>query len=344
MSENKLPKIIVIVGATASGKTALSLEVAKRFNGEIISADSRQIYREMSIGTAKPAPQKHRRVRKHGKNKELVNGNEMFYSNGIRHHLIDMKNPDQDYSVGQYKKDALAAIRKILKASKLPIIVGGTGLYVDAVVKNFDMPKVKENKKLRAKLKREIKTKGLDFVFKKLVELDPEAAYIVDPKNPRRIIRAMEVALSTGRPFSAQRKIGLPLFDFLQIGLKLSPEKLKEKIQKRTKEMIKNGLVNEVGGLVKKYGYTLKAFDAIGYREIIDYLKTTETQKGQENRNLGQGISLKEAETLINKNTWHYARRQMTWFKRNPAIHWFNAGQRLIKKEIKKLASNFLQA
>lgn len=316
------PKVITIIGPTASGKTALSLEIAKRFNGEIVSADSRQIYRGMDIGTAKAVPKSKTKPQK-SKIKS-----ENYLVDGIKHHLVNIKNPDQDYSVGQYKKDALTAIGKILKDGNLPIIVGGTGLYVDAVVKNLDIPEVKENKKLRAKLEKEIKTKGLDFVFKKLVALDPEAAYIVDPKNPRRIVRAMEVAFATGRPFTAQRKAGPPLFDFLQIGLKLLPEKLKEKIQKRTTRMIRDGLVDEVKKLVKKYGYAPKAFDAIGYREIIDIFKNKTT--------------LAEAEDLINKNTWHYAKRQMTWFNKNPAIHWFGASQKLARGKIIKTVSKFL--
>ena len=307
MTKSNLPKVVVIVGTTASGKTALSLEIAKKFNGEIVSADSRQIYRGMDIGTAKPSQ------------KEMA---------AVKHDLINIKNPNQDYSVGQYKKDALAAIRNILKTGKLPVVVGGTGLYVSALVNNLEFPEVKENKKLRAKLEKEIKTKGLNFVFKKLVELDPEAAYIVDPNNPRRVIRALEVAISTGQPFSAQRKSGTALLNFLQIGLKLSPEILKEKIQKRTGQMIKNGLVEEVKKLVKKYGYKPKALDAIGYREIIDYLKGRTT--------------LKEAEDLINKNTWHYARRQMTWFRKDPAILWFDSGQKSTKKKVLRSISKFL--
>src|SRR3989344_6992499 len=238
--------VIVIVGPTASGKTALSLEIAKRFNGEIISADSRQIYRGMDIGTAKPAPQKHRRVKRYGKTQKLIKEVSAFYSDGIRHHLIDTKNLNQDYSAGQYKKDALVATRKILKAGKLPVMVGGTGLYVSAITNNLEFPEVKENKKLRKRLELEIQKRGLKALCEKLIQLDPEAAYIVDPNNPSRVIRAMEVALLTGRPFSAQRKRGPKLFNFVQIGLKLSPEILKNRIQKRTTQMIKNGLVKEV--------------------------------------------------------------------------------------------------
>lgn len=315
---NKPPKVIVIVGSTASGKTILSLEIAKRFNGEIISADSRQIYSGMDVGTAKPS-------RAQSAKRKAQN----FYCQGIKHHLMDIKNPNQDYSAGQYKKDALVAIRKILKAGKLPVVVGGTGLYVSAIVNNLEFPEVKENKKLRAKLEKEIKTKGLDFVFKKLVELDPEAAYIVDPNNPRRIIRALEVVISTGKPFSAQRKSGPLLFNFLQLGLKLPPEILKERIQKRTAKMIKNGLVGEVKKLVKKYGYKPKAFDAIGYREIIDLLRGK--------------INLKEAEDLINKNTWHYAKRQMTWFTSDNNVQWFDVTKKPTRKKILKTVSIFLR-
>ncbi len=287
MTANQSPKVLVIVGSTASGKSDLAVKIAKKFNGEIVSADSRQIYRGMDIGTAKPSK------------------NEMT---AIKHRLIDIRDPDQDYSAGQYKKDAIEAVDRIIKSGKMPILVGGTGLYIDAVVKNLEFPEIKENKKLRARLEREIKEKGLDLVFKKLVDLDPEAAYIVDPKNPRRIIRALEIALLSSKKFSEQRKSGNPLYNTLEIGINLPLELLRRRIAKRTKQMIKEGLVEEVEKLVKKYGPDCKAFDAIGYREIIDYLK--------------EKISLIEAIEQINKNTWHYAKRQMTWFRRNKNINW----------------------
>ncbi len=298
-------QIIVIVGPTASGKSDLAVKIAKKFNGEIISADSRQIYREMDIGTAKP-----------GK-KELA---------AVKHYLIGIKNPNQDYAAGQYKKDAIRAINKIIKSGKIPILVGGTGLYIDAVVKNLEFPKVKENKKLRVQLEKEISVKGLDFVFNKLVGLDPEAAYIVDPKNPRRVIRALEIALTSGKKFSEQRKTGKPLYNALEIGINFPSELLKRKIAKRTKQMIREGLVEEVKKMVKKYGLDCKAFDAIGYREIIDYLRGK--------------ISLTEAVELMNKNTWHYAKRQMTWFKRNKNIHWIFGG----RERAFKLVTSFLKA
>jgi tRNA dimethylallyltransferase len=304
MKKSKLYKIIVIVGPTASGKSDLAVKIAKRFNGEIVSADSRQIYRGMDIGTAKPRKSQKPKAKSQKYNSE----SKTYISEGIPHHLIDIKNPNEDYSAGQYKKDATRAINKIIKSGKLPILVGGTGLYVDAIVKNLEFPRVKENKKLRARLEREIKKKGLAYVFKKLVDLDPEAAYIVDPKNPRRVIRALEVAMLSGKKFSEQRKTGQPPYNALEIGINILPEILRRRITGRIEQMVKNGLIGEVKKLVEKYGPNCKALDAIGYREIVDYLE--------------RKISLAEAAEQINKNTRHYARRQMTWFKRNPQLHW----------------------
>ena len=294
----KLDKAIVILGPTASGKTALSLSLADKFNGEIVSADSRQIYREMDIGTAKPTAQE---------------------MGEIKHHLIDIKNPDEDYTVAEFKNDAITAINDITKRKKLPIIAGGTGLYISALVDNLDIPRVGGHKKIRAKLEKEIEKYGLDFVYKKLLELDPEAAYIVDPKNPRRVIRALEVALATGKSFTSQRKKGKPLFNFLQIGLNPPPEKLKKRIADRVAQMIKDGLVKEVKEMIKKYRHNYKTFDTIGYREIIDYLD--------------KKITLDEATAQITKNTRHYARRQITWLKRDKRIKWVKNPEK-IKNEV----------
>ncbi|MGA2418015.1 MAG: tRNA (adenosine(37)-N6)-dimethylallyltransferase MiaA [Candidatus Staskawiczbacteria bacterium] len=278
-------KLIVILGPTASGKTDLSIKLAKKYNGEIISADSRQIYRGMDIGTAKP-----------------------LNLQGIPHYLLDIKNPNQLYSVGEYKKDAIKAIENIIKRKKMPILVGGTGLYIKAAAENLDIPKVEANPLLRKKIERDIQKNGLDFVFKKLIALDPEAAYIIDPKNPRRVIRALEITLLTKKPFSQQRKMGNPLFDVLEIGISVPKEKLRGRINQRAKIMIKNGLINEVKELIKKYGDNQQAFDAIGYREIIEYLNNK--------------LTLEQATEIIKINTWHYAKRQMTWFKRDKKIHW----------------------
>lgn len=286
-------KIIVILGPTASGKTELAIKLAKKYNGEIISADSRQIYRGMDIGTAKPLNLK-----------------------GIPHWLLDIKNPDQLYSVGEYKKEAVKIIRQILKRKKTPIMVGGTGLYIKSVADNLDIPKIEASPALRQKIEKEIHKKGLDFVFKKLIALDPEAVYIVDSKNPRRVIRALEITLLTKKPFSQQRKIGSPLFDVLEIGIYVPKEKLRKRINQRIDQMLKNGLVEEVKNLIKKYGANQQAFDAIGYREIIEALDNKTT--------------IEKATQIMKINTWHYARRQMTWFKKDAKIHW--------PKDYKKIA------
>ena len=308
MRKNKKLKLLVILGPTASGKSALAIKIAKKFNGEIVSADSRQIYQEMDIGTGKITK------------KDLPRGKAGM--RGIKHHLIDIKNPNEDYSVGEYKKDAIKAINKIIKRDKIPILVGGSGLYISAVVNNWEIPEIKENKKLRMKLQKEIDKKGLDFVFQKLVKLDLEAAYIIDPKNPRRIIRALEIALLSGKKFSEQRKKGEPLYDILGIGINPPPEILKKRISERIKKMVKSGLINEVKKLVKKYGYKCKTLNSIGYKEIIDYLR--------------EKISLQEAIEQINKNTWHYVKRQMTWFKKyNPNTHWVkksSEAEKLVKR------------
>ena len=296
------PKIIAVVGPTASGKTALALSLAKKYNGEIISADSRQIYRDMDIGTSKLAPSE---------------------QENIPHHLLDIKDPDEEYTVADYKHDAIATIEDIFRRGKLPILAGGTGLYVDAVLDNLDIPKTKADPELRASIEKDIAENGLAAVFKKLVERDPEAACIVDAKNPRRVVRALEVAISTGEPFTAQRKKNAPLFDALKIGVNPPPEVLRERINLRVDLMLQDGLVNEVESLVKKYGATCATFDAIGYREIIDYLA-------------GRS-SLEQAADIIKHNTWHYAKRQITWFKKDKNIQWITD-----QKEPEKLVGGFL--
>lgn len=321
------PKIVVIVGPTASGKTDLAIKLAKKYNGEIISADSRQIYRGLNIGTAKPPISSPTLV---GATKSGVppfrrkGGAAEYVSGGIPHHLIDIRNPDQPYTVAHYKKDAIAAIKKVLKKNKLPILVGGTGLYIKAVIDNLEIPEVKPNPRLRKRLEKKLKEKGLNFLYEQLIKLDPEAAYIVDRNNPRRIIRALEITIATNKPFSGQRQKGEKLFNALRIGMNLPKEKLREKINKRVDLMLRAGLVNETKQLIKKYDPDLPVFDAIGYREIINYLQ-------------GE-ISLPEAIDLIKKNTWHYAKRQITWFRKDTEIRWIKnerEGFRLVEKLLK---------
>jgi len=290
-------KLIIVLGPTASGKTSLAIKLAKKFNGEVVSADSRQIYRGMDIGTAKPTDLE-----------------------GVPHWMLDIKNPDQPYTVAEFKEDAVKIIKDIQKRGKLPILAGGTGLYIKAVVENLDIPKVKADPVLRKKIEKDIEEKGLEFVFDQLIKLDPEAAYIIDPKNPRRVIRALEITLLTNKPFSKQRKQGNPLFDVLEIGISVPEEVLKQKINLRIDEMVKEGLVDEVKSLVNKYGSNQQAFDAIGYREIIEFL--------------AKKITLSQAIDNMKLNTWHFAKRQITWFKKDPKIHWitnYNEAEKLVE-------------
>jgi tRNA dimethylallyltransferase len=310
-----LKKIIAIVGPTASGKSSLAMELAVRLSNdggagdnagvEIVSADSRQIYRGMDIGTAKPS---------------------LAERTAVAHHLIDIRNPDEDYSVADYKSDAVAAINNILARGKTPLLVGGTGLYVQAVVENLDMPKIKSDPALRGQIEKEIAEKGLPAVFQKLLALDPDAEYVVDGKNPRRVVRALEVAFTTGKPFTAQRLKQPPLFDSFTIGLNPPQEILYERIDTRVDAMIEKGLVDEVRTLIKKYGEAQIAFDTIGYREIIDHLN-------------GHG-TLEEAVQNIKMNTRHYAKRQMTWFKKDMNVKWI--AETVQTTEAIALVKNFL--
>ncbi|MBI2635569.1 MAG: tRNA (adenosine(37)-N6)-dimethylallyltransferase MiaA [Parcubacteria group bacterium] len=357
MYKLRKPKIIVVVGPTASGKSALAIKMARKFNGEIVSADSRQIYRGMDIGTAKPEVQKTSGISnfKFPRLRQGFGG--QVISKQVPHHLIDIKNPDENYTVAEYKRDAIQVIDEIIKRKKLPILVGGTGLYIKALIDNLIIPEVAPDLKLRKKLEKESEKYGLKYLFEKLIKLDPEAAYIIDPNNPRRIIRALEIAIKTKKPFSAQRKSGNPPFDFIEIGIKWPKNILDRRINKRVDLMVKEGLVDEVKNLIKKYGKKQQSFDAIGYREIIDYLNPAIQLKGGVNKK----IMLNETINLIKKNTRNYAKRQMTWFsaqsetsplrggKKDPApeqmrygagkrIHWIknqNEAERLIKNFLK---------
>lgn len=276
-------KLIVILGPTASGKSDLAVKLAKRFNGEIVSADSRQIYQEMDIGTAKP-------------NKKQMSG--------VSHHLIDVVKPNQGFTLAQYKKLAVKIIKDIQERGRLPFLVGGTGLYIQAVVDNLKIPPVKPNKKIRKRLA-ELTNQEL---FSQLEKLDPLTAAAIDRHNKRRLIRALEVCLVTKNPFSKQREKGQPLFNICQIGLKINKEVLNKKIAQRVEKMTQTGLVREVKKIIQNYSLYLPAMSGIGYQEISQYLQDK--------------ITLEKAKELIKQHTRQYARRQMTWFKKDKRIHW----------------------
>lgn len=275
--------LIIVLGPTASGKTKMAIKLAKFFNGEIISADSRQIYREMNIGTDKISP---------------------LEMEDIPHYLINIINPDEEFTVAQYKKLAIQKIKEIQKRDKTPFLVGGTGLYIQSVIDNLSIPSVVPDLKLRHQLEE----KSLSELQEMLKKLDFESFQKIDLNNPRRLIRALEVCLKTGQPFSQQTKKGKPLFDFVEIGISLSMDQLEQKINHRVDWMIKNDLIEEVKNLLSKYPADLPAFSGIGYQEIIQYLQ--------------KKISLNEAIQQIKIHTRQYAKRQMTWFKKDKRIHW----------------------
>lgn len=298
-----LPKIIVIVGPTASGKTALSLELAKQFVGEIVNADSRQVYRGMNIGTAK------------------IELDQEFLAGGIRHHLIDAADPGEEFSLSHFKRLAFETIDGILSRGKLPIIVGGTGLYVQAIVENLDIPAVAPDTRLRAELEK----KDLLELVGMLKQHDPEAYGKVDLKNPRRVVRALEIALSENTDQIKKFSKLDPRYDALQIGINISREELVARINRRVDEQISAGLVDEVRGLAQSYSWDLPAMSGIGYKQIGYFLN-------------GQ-MSLPEAVELIKRDTRRYAKRQMTWFKRDGSIHWIQdsgGARRLVEEFLRK--------
>ena len=336
-----LKPLIAILGPTASGKTELALRLARKFNGEIVNADSRQVYREMDIGTGKiiitpiyslSFPRKRESTVTFGvpmptsiytmlhSIKWIPAYAGMTKENNTPTHLIDIINPDEDFSLAQYKKLAISKIRDIQKRGKIPFLVGGTGLYVSAVVDNLEIPKVAPDKKIRERLDK-LDSKKL---FSQLKKVDLKSAEIIGENNKRKMIRALEVYEITGRPFSIQQAKGKPLFNVLQIGIKMEREKLYKKIDQRVDEMIKAGLVKEVEGLAKKYSFSLPSMSGIGYQEIGLYL---------ENK-----ISLADAVQKIKFRTHQYARRQMTWFKRDEKIEWVED-----YREARILVSEFLE-
>jgi tRNA dimethylallyltransferase len=323
----KLPKLIVILGPTASGKSGVAIELAKKFNGEIVCADSRTIYKWMNIGTAKPVNAKAQNKQKRGE----------YISDGVRHHLVDVVYPYEEFSLADFKEKAIKAIKDIIKRGKVPFLVGGTGLYIDAIVKNLEIPNIPPDKKMRVKLEKE----SLEKLMEQLKKIDPKSAEKIG-ENKRRIIRALEVCIKTGKKFSEIGKTGEPIFDALQIGITIPRPTLYKRIDSRAEDMFKNGLVKEVSGIVKKLPpkadqsraeknkkftekeiWALPGMSGIGYKQVGMYLR--------------EEINLEEAERLVARDTRHYAKRQITWFKRDKKIRWIKN-----KKEAEKLVKIFL--
>ena len=283
--------LIVLTGPTAIGKTELALEVAKHFNTEIISADSRQFYKEISIGTAKPTEA------------ELQ---------AVPHHFVGHLSATDYYNVSRFEQDVLRLLDRLFKKHDYVVMAGGSGLYIDAVCHGIDeFPDADE--KLRAKLNKTLAEQGIEALRQKLKELDPEYYKAVDRNNPKRLMRAIEVCMLTGKKYSELRKKESPERDFriLKIGLNTEREKLFERINRRVDKMIQAGLIDEVRSL-EKYRH-LNALNTVGYKEIFAFL---------------DGIySREKAIEKIKTNTRRYAKRQLTWFRRDEEIHWYEPAE-----------------
>ena len=316
-----LPKIICVVGPTASGKSALGIELARRFDGEVLCADSRTVYRGMDIGTAKPKGEKEMAgVGKGGQGiATLFAGGRPLLVDGIPHWGIDLADPDEPYSVADYKRYADAKIADILKRGKLPVVVGGTGLWVKAIVDN---PTYAETPPVYA-LRAELEARHLDDLFAQYKRLDPEGAEVIDRGNKRRVLRALEVTLATGKPFSAQLAKGKPKYEALQVGLLVPREELNRRIDDRVDAMVANGLIDEVRRLMKKFGCHTEAMSGIGYRQVCAFLDGKRP--------------LEEALAEVKRDTRAYAKRQETWFKKYGDVQWVKSNE-----EALRLAEDFL--
>lgn len=290
MSNNpEKPKILAIVGPTASGKTSLSIELARRFNGEIVSADSRQVYRGMDIGTGKVTKREMR---------------------GVPHHLLDVASPQRTFTAARYQDLGTRAIKNILRNGKLPIVVGGTGFYIDSLLYGYNLPKVLPNMKLRHALE----GRPAESLFKELKKRDPRRAKTIDRHNKRRLVRALEIVIQTKRPVPSREETiaKKSAYDVIKIGLALNEKDLKKNISRRLTKRLRQGMIKEVERLHDKEGLSWKRLDSFGleYRYISRYL---------------QGIITRQQMiAAINKETWQYAKRQMTWFKKDKEIVWIS--------------------
>ena len=282
VSLNKI-KVIAIVGPTASGKTKFSINLAQKINGEIISADSRLVYKGFDIGTAKPTKEE---------------------MNNIPHYMIDIVEPDVEYSAGLYKESASKIIEEINSKGKVPIIVGGTGLYIDILLKGYKLPGVEANKELRESLSK----KSNNELFEMLSRLDPSAITGLEINDRKKIIRTIEILTYTGKKLEESRGMTDSSYAIEWIGKNFRRNELYQRIDDRVENMIDAGLIDETNDLLNKYGRVYNLVNTIGYREIIQFLDGI--------------ISLNEAKELLKKNTRNYAKRQLTWFRKNQNIKW----------------------
>ena len=289
------PKVIVICGPTASGKTALSIELAKQLNTEIVSADSMQIYKDMNIGSAKPTLQE---------------------MQGIKHYMLDFVSPDERYSVADYKKQATIYIEEILKKGKIPIVVGGTGLYIDSLIYNIEYNEIEYDEKYRKELEEIAKNEGLDVLYDRAKGIDPEAIKSISKNDKKRIIRILEIYKATGKTKTEQeilsRKNEVP-YDYKVFAINMDRQVLYDRINKRVDIMVEQGLIEEVKMISEKYKKYPTAMQALGYKEIKQYLDGNLTKE--------------DAIEKIKQETRRYAKRQLTWFRKNKQTIWLDGMQ-----------------
>lgn len=287
-------KVLVIIGPTAVGKTKLSIELAKRLNGEIISGDSMQIYKGMDIGTAKIKPEE---------------------MEGIPHHLIDIKDPSENFSVAEFQELVREKIAEISSRGRLPMIVGGTGLYIQAAICDYQFSDASADETLRLQLEQRAREIGNDALHQELTEIDPKSAGQIHPNNIRRVIRALEVYYRTGKTRSETQKEQETelIYQTALVGLTMEREKLYERINLRVDLMIKEGLIEEATKLYNQGLRDCQSIQAIGYKELYEYFAGK--------------VSLEEAIEKLKKNSRHYAKRQLTWFRNKMDVQWFNMAE-----------------
>lgn len=289
--EQQKGKLLVIIGPTAVGKTKLSIEMAKRFNGEIISGDSMQIYKGMDIGTAKIKEEE---------------------KEGIPHYLIDIKEPNQPFSAAEFQERANNIIEHIHKRGKLPIIVGGTGLYIQSVIYNYQFSEAPSDPLYRLELEKRVEEQGIDQVYCELQKIDPESASRIHPNNIRRVIRALEIYHCTGQTMSEQlnQQTTVKKYNTCLIGLTMEREQLYKRINHRVDLMIEEGLIDEVRQFFDEGLRECQSIQAIGYKELYEYFDGY--------------ISESEAIEKLKQNSRHYAKRQLTWFRNKMDVSWFD--------------------
>ena len=308
MNDQKNIPLVILLGPTAVGKSALAIELAQQFDMEIINADSMQVYRGMDIGSAKPSPD-HRTL--------------------VTHHLIDIKDPCEEFSAAQFRKEALSCIESLHRKGKKPLVVGGTGLYIKALTRGL-FPAPPADHSLREKLRKQEKNKGKWYLHQELTKIDPAAASRIHPNDTFRIIRALEVFHITGKSITEQHhkhQFRESYFHVLKLGLMRDRKELYSRIEKRVDYMISSGLVEEVKNvLAKGYPPTIKPFQSLGYKQVLGFLH-------------GE-TDIDEAVRLIKRNTKRYAKRQITWFKKDSEIQWITLPQQ--SSEIGETTKKFL--